>query len=295
VPQSAEAAQWSQSIAAQVVRAAPLLAAIRLASGTCLTGLLWRHDLVVTADSSLPAQEAYAVALANGQTLAARTLRRDPGLGIAALGLVGTAPTAPIEPAARPAVGAVLLALMASPDATPTGRLAVVHSLHSEGRSSPPRIVLDAAPGFLPEGGPVFDDRGALVGLCAGSRDQPPCIVSHAAIADFLGDEPAGALIRRGWIGAALQPVSVAASLRRIAGQATGRLVISLTPNGPADEAGILPGDILLTVDGQRMNGPGSLRSLLGSERIGREVNVRLARNGQIRTRRLTVAAQPVT
>jgi S1-C subfamily serine protease len=68
-----------------------------------------------------------------------------------------------------------------------------------------------------------------------------------------------------------------------------------LTPNGPADEAGILPGDILLSMDGQRMNGPGSLRSLLGPERIGREVNVRLARQGEIRTRRLTVAAQPAT
>ena len=293
--QSAETAQWSQSIAAQVVRAAPLLAAIRLASGACVAGLLWRHDLVVTADSSLPGQEAYAVALADGQTLAARTLRRDPGIGIAVLGLVGTGPPAPIEPAARPALGAVLLALGAGPDATPTGRLAVVHSLQPGGRSSPPRIVLDAAPGFLPEGGPVFDDRGGLVGICAGSPDQPPCVVPHAAIADFLDDEPAGTLMRRGWIGAALQPVSVATSLRRIAGQATGRLVISLTPNGPADEAGILPGDILLSVDGQRMNGPGSLRSLLGSERIGREVNVRLARNGQIRTRRLTVAPQPAT
>jgi S1-C subfamily serine protease len=292
---SAETDQWSQSIAAQVVRAAPLIAAIRLASGAGLTGLLWRHDLVVTADSSLPAQEAYAVALANGHTLAARSLRRDSGLGIAALGLVGTGPTAPIELAAPPAVGAVLLALVAGADATPTGRLTVVHSLHSEGGSSPLRIVLDAAPGFIPEGGPVFDDRGALVGLCAGSPDQPPCVVPHTAIVEFLGDEPAGTLMRRGWIGAALQPVTVAAPLRRIVGQATGRLVISLTPNGPADEAGILPGDILLAVDGQRMNGPGRLRSLLGPERIGRAVNVRLVRQGQIRTRRLTVAGQPAT
>src|SRR5208282_4613563 len=119
--------------------------------------------------------------------------------------------------------GAVLLALAAGPDATPTGRLAVVRSLRSYDRSSPSRIILDAAPGFLAEGGPVFDDRTALVGLCVGSPDQPPCVVPHAAIADFLDDEPASALMRRGWIGAALQPVSVAISLRRIAGQATGR------------------------------------------------------------------------
>ena len=293
MPQSVEPAQWSQSIAAQVVRAAPLLAAIRLASGACLTGLLWRPDLVVTADSSLPAQEAYAVVLTDGQTLAARALRRDPARGIAALGLVGTGPVAVIEPAARPAAGAVLLALAAAPDATPTGRLAVVRSL--QGGSSASCIILEAAPGSLAEGGPVFDDRGALVGLCVGGPGQAPCVVPHGAIAAFVGDEHTGALMRRGWIGAALQPVSVADSLRRITGQATGRLVIGLTPNGPAAQAGILPGDILLSVDGQRMNGPGSLRSLLGPERIGRSVDVRLARHGQIRTRRLIVAAQPAS
>ena len=293
--QSVELAHWSQSIAAQVVRAAPLLAAIRLASGACLTGVLWRPDLVLTADSLLPAQEAYAVVLANGQTLAARALRRDPAQGLAALGLVGTGPAALIEPAARPVVGAVVLALAASPDATPTGRLAVVRGLHCHDGSSVLRITLDAAPGHLAEGGPVFDDRGGLVGLCIGGAGQAPCVVPHATIAGFVGDEPAGALMRRGWIGASLQPVSVADSLRRIAGQATGRLVIGLTPDGPAAQAGILPGDILLSVDGQRMNGPGSLRSLLGPERIGRRVDVRLARRGQIRTQRLIVAAQPAS
>ena len=295
MPQSAETAQWSQSIAAQVVRAAPLLAAIRLAAGGCLTGLLWRPDVVVTADTPLPAQDAYAVVLADGQTLAARTLRRDPVYGIATLGLIGTGPAAVIEPAASPAVGAVLLALGAGPDATPRGRLAVVRSGHDRGGSLPPRVMLDAAPGYLAAGGPVLDDRAALVGLCVDGPDRQPCVVPHAVIADFLGDRPTDSLVRRGWIGAALQPVNVTDSLRRITGQATGRLVIGLTPNGPAAQAGILPGDILLSMDGQRMNGPGSLRSLLGPERVGRKVDVRLARHGQIRTRQLIVAAQPAS
>jgi S1-C subfamily serine protease len=293
VSQSLEAAEWSPSIASQVARAAPLLAAIRLASGGCLTGLLWQPHLVVTSASSLPAQEAYAVTLADGQVLAARAVRREND--IAALALVGTGPLVPIEPAARPGIGTVLLALGAGPDATPTGRLAVVHGVRSQSRSCPPRIVLDAAPGLLPDGGPVLDENAALVGICVGGASQPPCVVPHATIAASIGEESAasGALMQRGWIGAALQPVSIADSLRRVAGQATGRLVVGLTPNGPAAQAGILPGDILLSVDGQPMNGPGSLRSLLGPERIGRSVHVRLARHGQIRTRQLIVAAQP--
>lgn len=293
--QTVEPAQWTQSIAPHVVRAAPLLAAIRLASGAWLTGLLWRPGVVITAASALPTQEAYAVALAGGQTLAARSVRRDPGRGIAALALIGTGPATQIEPAAHPALGAVLLVLAAGANATPSGRLVTVSRLRSNGSPSQPRIVLDAVPGALAEGGPVFDDTGALVGLCIGGYDQPPSVVPYAAIAEFVGGEPpaAGALMRRGWLGASLQPVSVTENLRRIAGQETGRLVIGVAPNGPAAQAGILPGDILLSIDGQRMNGPGSLRAMLGPERIGRKVDVRLVRHGQIRTRHVIVAAQP--
>jgi hypothetical protein len=296
VPQGVELAEWSPSIAAQVVRAAPLLAAIRPASGVCLTGLLWRRDLVVIAASALPEQEAYAVAIAGGQILAAHSLRRDPGWGIAALTLIGTGPIAQVKPAACPAIAGVLLVVTAGPDATPTGRLVIVRELRSGGVGRA-RIMLDAAAGAPAEGGLVFDDTGALVGICIGGSGQPSFVVPHAAIADFVGDEPVadGALMRRGWIGAALQPVSITYSLRRITGQETGRLVIGVTPNSPAAQAGILPGDILLSIDGQRMNGPGSLRSMLGPERIGRQVDVQLARHGQIRKRTLIVAAQPAT
>ena len=295
MPRNTELAEWSQSIAPHVVRAAPLLAAIRLPPGACLSGLLWRPDLVISAASPLPGQEAYAVTLAVGQTLAARPLRRDSGRGIAALALVGTGPATQIEPAALPALGAVVLVLAAGADASPTGRLVTVSDLRVSGSAPQPRIILDAAPGVLAEGGPVFDDTGALVGLCIGGSDQPPSVVPYATIAEFVGDEPAatGALMRRGWIGASLQPVSVSDSLRRIAGQETGRLVIGVARNGPAAQAGILPGDILLSLDGQRMNGPGSLRAMLGPERIGRKVDVRLARHGQIRTRHVFVATQP--
>jgi hypothetical protein len=60
-------------------------------------------------------------------------------------------------------------------------------------------------------------------------------------------------------------------------------------PCGQGLAAGDLPGDILLSLDGQQMTEPGSLRSLLGPERIGRKVEI----HGQIRTRWLIIAEQP--
>jgi S1-C subfamily serine protease len=70
-------------------------------------------------------------------------------------------------------------------------------------------------------------------------------------------------------------------------------MVVSLAPSGPADLAGLRPGDVLLSLDGHSISGAHALRAFLGPERVGRQVEVRLLRDGQIETRHVTVAPQP--
>ncbi len=280
----AESIELSPSITAHMARVAPMLTAIRLASGGWLTGLLWSPDLIVTADRLLPRQEAYPVLLAGGQMAAAVGFRRSPELAVAGLKLVGTAPTVPIEAADLPNPGAVLLVIGAGEDAAPIARLTTAGS---------PSPALSAPPGYLPEGGAVVNEAGALVGLCLADIDGIPSIMPRSAIARWL-QEPAGTAVqRRGWLGAALQPISIPAILAAAAGQPTGRLVLSLVPNAPAARAGVRPGDILLGLGGAPMNGPGSLRTLLGRYQIGATADLRLMRDGRIRTLPLVVQAQP--
>jgi S1-C subfamily serine protease len=98
---------------------------------------------------------------------------------------------------------------------------------------------------------------------------------------------------RRGWLGIALQPIMVPESMRNAVGQASGRMVVSLAPSGPADVAGLRPGDIMLSLDGHSVSGSHALRAFLGPERIGRQVEIRLMREGQLETRHLVIAPQP--
>jgi S1-C subfamily serine protease len=103
----------------------------------------------------------------------------------------------------------------------------------------------------------------------------------------------AGTSGRRGWLGVALQPITVPDQLVQKAGQTSGRMVVSVSAAGPADRAGLRVGDVLLALDGYSTSGSHALRAFLGADRIGRQVEVRLLRDGSILSTFLTVAAQP--
>ena len=100
---------------------------------------------------------------------------------------------------------------------------------------------------------------------------------------------------RRGWLGVALQPITVPDALaHRAGGQTSARMVISVTTGGPADLGGLHVGDVLLSLNGHNTSGSHALRAFLGADRIGTQVEVRLLRDGAMLTAQLTVAAQPL-
>ena len=261
----------------------PMLGGIRLASGGWLSALLWEPQVIVTLNDALPLEQAY-VAMAGGpEVLAAHVLRRIPSLNIAFLRVAGGGRESAIVQSAVPGAGEVVLVMAASAGLVPTGQLSVVCE---------DNLRLDAPPGYLSPGGPVLNSDGGLVGLCGLEPDGTPRIVPCAAIARAFSRE-SRQLQLRGWIGASLQPVTLVAQMRAAAQQSTGRLVLSVQPDGPAERAGLQGGDILLTIAGRGLNGPGSLRSVVGPQRIGHPVTVSFLRNCRIVETALTVMAQP--
>jgi S1-C subfamily serine protease len=298
-------AVFSASISRLVAAVAPLLAAIRIGPNRHVTGLLCSGDKIVTTDQALPLLDSYTVVLPNRSLVAASPGPRDTGGNLAVLLLAAPAPAAQLT-MAEPTVGSLALVLGAEANASPTARLRVIHRLIRTGEGLVP--VLDLPGERVDPGSLVLDPAGGLIGLATPGPDNAALVIPAAAIARRLAPnlppatapaapqpapQPAPLANRRGWLGVALQPITVPEALAARVGQSSGRMVVSLTKGGPAEQAGMKVGDVLLALDGTSTNGAQSLRSLLGGDLVGATVEVRLLRDGSVLTRQLTVAAQP--
>ena len=150
------------------------------------------------------------------------------------------------------------------------------------------------------EPGIVVDAHGGLLGMLIPGNGGEALVVPHATITRFadplsmVGATPGRLAVEgRPWLGVALQPIALNDEARPVAGQKSGRLVVSITPNGPAEQGGVRLGDILLAIDGKSLIGASGLRSILGPEQIGTPVRLRLLRDGKLRGCNVMVAPHP--
>ena len=274
-----------------------LVAGIRIRGHSLRSGTLWRKDVVVASEQALPRAEEAEVVLADGGSFAARVAGRDPGTNVAVLRLDG-APEPRAVAAEEPQPGELVLALAADGAGGVAVRLGAVHSVgpawHSRaGGRIDSRIGLDIRLGGREEGGPVLDAAGGLLGISTFGPRRRVLVIPAATVERVMEPLLATGRIARGWLGAAVQPVLVPEALHSEAGQSLGLMIIGVTRDGPAAQAGILMGDILIAVDGAGVGSSSRLAELLGPESVGREVQLRLIRAGKIQTLAATVGARP--
>src|SRR5260370_4220933 len=91
-------AQFSNALATRAELAKNAVAAIRLAHQRHLTGMVWRSDIVVASEQSLPNKDEFELVAAGGSIVAARIAGRDPATNVAILRLA--------EPIASPSIAA---------------------------------------------------------------------------------------------------------------------------------------------------------------------------------------------
>ena len=306
-------AALSTSIARIVASAAPLISAIRIAPNRHITGLVCQGDAIVAVDQALPALENYTVVLSNRLLIAARIGGRDPGSNIASLRLDTPWPATNPETAVA-SVGSLAIVVGADADASPTVRLTAIHRFIRTAEGFAP--VLDLSNERVDQGALVLDPNGRLIGLAAfGPNGEavaiPSAVISrvftlshnpYALTAVPTAPSVAASLAtanspaksgRRGWLGVALQPITVPDPLVARAGQTSGRMVVSITKGGPAELAGVRVGDVVLALNGTSASGPHALRAFLGEDRVGTTIEIKLLRDGNVVTAHLTVAPQP--
>lgn len=180
--------QVSESITRLVANAAPVLTAIRIGQNRHVTGFLWRSDLVVTSDQALPAAAGYTIVLSSGALISAQPGPRDPVNNLALLRLDAPVSVTVAEPAHSATIGALVLALGADFDGSPTVRLTTIHGFpRTPGAgAAAATITLDLAGGRVSHGGMVLDAEGRLLGMTGASPVGDAVVVPHGVIARFV-------------------------------------------------------------------------------------------------------------
>jgi S1-C subfamily serine protease len=96
--------------------------------------------------------------------------------------------------------------------------------------------------------------------------------------------------VRRAYLGVAGMPAPLPPALAERVQQQLGLRIMEVVPGGPAAQAGIREGDLLLTAGGDRITSPQALQGLMLADAIGRQLPITVVRNGAL----VDVLATPV-
>ncbi|NIA21590.1 MAG: PDZ domain-containing protein [Anaerolineaceae bacterium] len=148
-------------------------------------------------------------------------------------------------------------------------------------------IQIDAALNPGNSGGPLFNMQGQLVGIngrIAARRVRGMSwrrinagigfAVPIDSIKMFLDDLKAGHEVDRGYLGVYETDLKDG-----------GLMIKSIRDESPAEIFGLKEGDVLLQLDGRRIQGPGQLRNFVQTRPAGRRVKISLRRDGKVMTR----------
>ncbi|MBF5046244.1 PDZ domain-containing protein [Aggregicoccus sp. 17bor-14] len=288
----------SESLASAVSAASPSLLRIEGGRRHGATGIAWSTDgHVLTASHAVEAEEALQVTLSDGRTLEAKLVGRDPALDLALLKV--DAPLTPLAHAPDAQVGQLVLAL-GRPGRTVRATLGIVSAqgegwrTHAGGKVE--RYLetdADRPPGF--SGGALVDTGGRLLGMTSAALARHANVVlpveTLARVAEGLQRHGG---VRRGYLGVGAYPVRLPPSVAKELGRGGGLILHSVEPGGPADRAGLVQGDVLVSLDEQPLQDlPDLLGFLGGEERVGAGVKARVLRAGEAREVALSVGQRP--
>src|SRR5689334_1460889 len=99
--------------------------------------------------------------------------------------------------------------------------------------------------------------------------------------------------VRRGMLGVTIQPVDADLAASMNLQSARGAIVTNVTPNGPADKAGIQRGDVITAVNNTPVNDPNTLRNTVAGLAPGTTATVTLQRNGRDQNVSVALAELP--
>jgi len=257
---------------------------------------------VITNHHVVKDAEEIIVKLSDRSELIAELVGSDPRSDIALLKLdAKNLPTVKIGNTDNVKVGQWVLAI-GSPfgfDASVTAGI-----VSAKGRSLPsenyvPFIQTDVAINPGNSGGPLFDLDGNVIGINSqiytrygGFMGLSFAIPIEVAM-EIVDQLKTHGIVSRGWLGVYIQEVTRELAESFGMEKPTGALIAKILPGSPAEGTEIKVGDIILTYDRRDIKDSASLPPLVGRTRVGKVVELKVMRNGKMKTVKLKIGKLP--
>jgi S1-C subfamily serine protease len=289
--------QFSESLAGAVDKAAAGVVRINGRRRRPSSGVIWSSGVVVTTHHVLEWEEDIAVGFPDGTTSTASVVGRDPSTDLAALRVAGPTPE-PTEWGDAGEVKAGHLVMSISRPGKILTSLGLVGAVGGPWRTpmggridTEIQTDLGIHTGF--SGSALVDMRGRVIGVnTAGIYRATANVIPTATVRRVVDALLAHGQVRRGYLGIGTQPVRLPRELAERLGQPSGLLIVSVQPGSPADQAGLVLGDAILSFESTPLRHPGELLPLLEEERIGKEATLSILRAGEVRDVRVTIGAR---
>ncbi|HEY6945086.1 MAG TPA: trypsin-like peptidase domain-containing protein [Candidatus Acidoferrum sp.] len=295
---SAELIALSNALAQATERAAASTVAVHTEARGSSSGVIWRNGVIVTAEHALRRDEDIQLTLPDGRVAAATLAGRDPSTDLAVLrcaeassALTETGDVSAVKP------GSLALVVGRTRASGPVAAVGAVSLVVAERRvwtsaALAPYIRLDLGLQPTAVGGAAVNAHGRIIGIATprfarfGAIAVPAPTVNR--IVDTLLQK---GRIPRGYLGVGLQPVRLPDALRRTLKRddKTAAIVLEVEPEGPAHKAGIVIGDIFVTLAGHPVTRLEDVHGQLGAESIGKSLAIQFVRGGAIQEASIVV------
>jgi len=158
----------------------------------------------------------------------------------------------------------------------------------------------DAAVNQGNSGGPLLNVRGEIVGInsqifsrTGGWQGISFAIPSNTARRVLDGIIKRGRMVRS-YLGVVMQEITPVLARNFGLADAEGAIITEVTPDSPAAQCGLQPGDVVRAVNGKRVKGMQQLRQIIASTEVGQELEVGFIRNGAEQKVKAKIVEMPV-
>ena len=238
------------------------------------SGVIWRSTGLIITNAHVVRGPSATVTLSDGRVLGATIAARDPQCDLAVLQVdASDLRAAPIGDSSALCVGELVFAVGHPLGIVGALTAGIVHALSPAGRVYGREYIqadLHLAPGN--SGGLLADAQGRVIGITSMVAEGVAFAVPSNTVGCFL---KSGGM--RPMLGVTLRSVSVPLTGERV----FGLLVLEVAAGSAAEAAGILIGDVLIGIDGQRVGSPKALSRALQQAKAGDRLLIDLTRGGQ--------------